>query len=661
MKQEKALIDLLNKMPFLRDLDNLPDMEGLEKIFSENPKILTVIEKIIPGPTIKREELDNLTNNEAIYFLLESYCIINKIDIEEEIEEKSVDEVWYRNSADADSVKAYYNDIARFAMLTPEEEIEVARAAKEKDAEALHKLVNSNLRLVVSIAKKFINRNVPFLDLIQEGNLGLIRAAEKFDVDRGLHFSTFATWWIRQTISRAIPYQGRNIRLSVDAYEKVTKVKMATNELQRSLNREPNPEELAQYIGISIETVVNILNIITDTISLNSMISRGDETDTEYMDMISDDLNVQDDIERKLVVERLKEIYLSINLTEQQRTILAYRFNSDQEITLQELANMYNITRERVRQIENNALKKIRDSKYGRELKEIMGIKNDESNEPVVTFNVSIKDFFNKYSLEEIEKAIGLLNQTQIKAIYYYFGPNLDQRNFGEDPETQRIVNTLISYISRKLKLLFPYKSHETVKEFSNVSIVPTSKSFRSTVFEMFPNNDQEIILRAIELLNEKAQAALKQRFGDDYMQGYRQLYNNAYSKDLNKFILGYVRHALQKNISLVENFRFYADLNGREKADQLCATLKDYFHRSKVLISVLYDENNVFAINVLFNTLMIQEVEEKISENLKIYLSAFFDERIPISIRCKRCNKPTEVIPNSKALVLTKQNNNII
>ncbi|MDO8435976.1 MAG: sigma-70 family RNA polymerase sigma factor [bacterium] len=271
-----------------------------------------------------------------------------------------------------DPVQMYLKEIGRINFVTAAEEKELAKSIEKGDLEAKKKLAKANLRLVVSIAKRYVGRspNLTMLDLIQEGNLGLFRAVEKFDWRRGYKFSTYATWWIRQAITRALADQSRTIRIPVHMVETISKYSQVRRRLLQDLGREPLPEEIAAEMGIETEKVYHIMKISQEIISLETPVGEGDE-DSVLAEFVEDEKTAPPSLEaaRKLLKDRLKEILA--DLTPREQKILAMRFGLEDGVThtLEEVGNEFAVTRERIRQIEAKALEKIRDHKSLKKLK----------------------------------------------------------------------------------------------------------------------------------------------------------------------------------------------------------------------------------------------------------------------------------------------------
>ena len=271
-----------------------------------------------------------------------------------------------------DPVRMYLREIGRIPLLTYEQELELAKRILNGDEDAKQELAESNLRLVVSIAKKYVGRGMLFLDLIQEGNMGLIKAVEKFDYEKGFKFSTYATWWIRQSITRAIADQARTIRIPVHMVETINKLIRTSRHLLQRLGREPTPEEISKELEMPVEKVMEIQKIAQDPVSLETPI--GEEDDSHLGDFIQDDDSPapQDSAAYTLLKEQLDEVMST--LTPREAKVLRLRFGLDdgKARTLEEVGKEFDVTRERIRQIEAKALRKLRHPSRSKKLKDYM-------------------------------------------------------------------------------------------------------------------------------------------------------------------------------------------------------------------------------------------------------------------------------------------------
>ena len=294
------------------------------------------------------------------------------VKVEETIEEDDIALDKIIDSSVDDSVKIYLKDIGKVPLLTADQEIELAKRMEEGDEEAKHVLSEANLRLVVSIAKRYVGRGMQFLDLIQEGNLGLMKAVEKFDYTQGYKFSTYATWWIRQAITRAIADQARTIRIPVHMVETINKQVRATRQLLQKLGREPSAEEIAAYLGCSVERVREIQKIAQDPVSLETPI--GEEEDSHLGDFIPDEdaSEPSEAASFSLLKEQLMEVLDT--LTPREKKVLELRFGivDGRTRTLEEVGKEFNVTRERIRQIEAKALRKLRHPSRSKKLRDFL-------------------------------------------------------------------------------------------------------------------------------------------------------------------------------------------------------------------------------------------------------------------------------------------------
>ena len=271
-----------------------------------------------------------------------------------------------------DPVRMYLKEIGRISLLSPDEEMNLSVRVANGDEEAKNILAESNLRLVVSIAKRYVGRGLLFLDLIQEGNIGLMKAVEKFDYDKGYKFSTYATWWIRQAITRALADQARTIRVPVHMVETINKMARIQRQLTLELNREPSEEELAKKMGISVDKVREVIKISQDPVSLETPI--GEEEDSHLGDFVPDEhsMSPEDFATNEILKEEIKSVLSTLQPREQQVLELRFGLKDGTTYTLEEVGKRFNVTRERIRQIEAKALRKLRHPSRAKKLKDFM-------------------------------------------------------------------------------------------------------------------------------------------------------------------------------------------------------------------------------------------------------------------------------------------------
>lgn len=309
---------------------------------------------------------------EVVILELQKNDVLVKMVLEEQTDNEDVFQKIMTEVNVDDSVKMYLKDIGKVPLLKSDEEVELAKRMGDGDLDAKARLSEANLRLVVSIAKRYVGRGMQFLDLIQEGNLGLMKAVEKFDYTKGFKFSTYATWWIRQAITRAIADQARTIRIPVHMVETINKLVRVSRQLLQTYGREPTPEEIAAAMGISEERVREIQKIAQDPVSLETPI--GEEEDSHLGDFIEDDNATapSDMAESNMLKEQLLQVLSTLTPREEKVLRLRYGLDDGKPRTLEEVGKAFNVTRERIRQIEAKALRKLRNPNKTRKLKEFL-------------------------------------------------------------------------------------------------------------------------------------------------------------------------------------------------------------------------------------------------------------------------------------------------
>ena len=363
----------VNKEAFEKKLQELIKIAKDKKNVLEYQEISDYFKDMQLGADQFEAILDFLEKNNIDVLRLEEPedddIILNEGD---EVEVETIDLSVPDGISTEDPVRMYLKEIGKVPLLTAEEEIELAKRMELGDQEAKKRLAEANLRLVVSIAKRYVGRGMLFLDLIQEGNLGLIKAVEKFDYRKGYKFSTYATWWIRQAITRAIADQARTIRIPVHMVETINKLIRVSRQLLQELGREPTPEEIAAEMDMPVERVREILKISQEPVSLETPIS--EEEDSHLGDFIQDD-NVPvpaDAATFTLLKEQLEEVLGTLTEREQKVLILRFGLEDGRARTLEEVGKEFNVTRERIRQIEAKALRKLRHPSRSRKLKDYL-------------------------------------------------------------------------------------------------------------------------------------------------------------------------------------------------------------------------------------------------------------------------------------------------
>jgi len=498
------------------------------KIFKEDEKAYSLVEDMINNSNILRQSLDVLAkcefkplkdkviylydNNDIFALILNIYFNLTKQDIDEYLGLNSLDidnidditnngtedefnNTEYRNKNDKivvgtenskdfyseDAVKMYLKEIGQIKLLTFEEELELAKRISEGDQGARKKMTEANLRLVVSIAKRYVGSGLLFLDLIQEGNLGLFKAVEKFDYTKGYKFSTYATWWIRQSITRAIDDQARTIRVPVHMVEQIKKLNKAREKLYDYLGHEPSPEELAQELGINVEKVNDIIK--ADNMSPTSIDKEvNDDKDAKTLgDFIPD--KDHDTEESALTNVTREELYSAMDecLTLREKNIIIYRFGlvDGHDMTLEEVGAIYNITREGIRQIEAKALRKLNAFyKSKQRIDEIKATQHSIKENS----NPTIYAFFLSYTKEEVDSAILELASIHLEIIYKKFGRNLNEYHSLNSNEENLLKDAI-----EKLQIILASKHKMSVSFLKNFS-----KQYISTVREIVATFNQD-------------------------------------------------------------------------------------------------------------------------------------------------------------------------
>ena len=356
-KKNKSILELQEINDFFSDMEL--DAEQMEKVYEYlEANHIDVLRVSGDGDGI--EELDAVDDSDIV------------LTDEDDVDMEKIDLSVPDGISIEDPVRMYLKEIGKVPLLSADEEVELAKRMAEGDEDAKKRLAEANLRLVVSIAKRYVGRGMLFLDLIQEGNLGLIKAVEKFDYHKGFKFSTYATWWIRQAITRAIADQARTIRIPVHMGETINKLIRVSRQLLQELGREPTPEEIAAELDMPVERVREILKISQEPVSLETPI--GEEEDSHLGDFIQDD-NVPVPAEaaaQTLLKEQLDEVLDT--LTEREQKVLRLRFGMDdgRARTLEEVGKEFDVTRERIRQIEAKALRKLRHPSRSRKLRDYL-------------------------------------------------------------------------------------------------------------------------------------------------------------------------------------------------------------------------------------------------------------------------------------------------
>ena len=356
-KKNKSILELQEINDFFSDMEL--DAEQMEKVYEYlEANHIDVLRVSGDGDGI--EELDDVDDSDIV------------LTDEDDVDMEKIDLSVPDGISIEDPVRMYLKEIGKVPLLSADEEVELAKRMAEGDEDAKKRLAEANLRLVVSIAKRYVGRGMLFLDLIQEGNLGLIKAVEKFDYHKGFKFSTYATWWIRQAITRAIADQARTIRIPVHMVEIINRVMRSSRRLIQELGREPTVQEIADQVHMPVKRVEEVLNMAQEPVSLETPV--GEEEDSHLVDFIQDEKMsfLQDEASFVFLHEQLVEVLQTLTPREQQVLSLRFGLYDGEARTLEEVGKKFHVTRERIRQIEDKALRKLRHPSRSRKLKDYL-------------------------------------------------------------------------------------------------------------------------------------------------------------------------------------------------------------------------------------------------------------------------------------------------
>ena len=565
----ESSINNLEKLSKLFDsYDYIPSPDILLQIIKENEILYNAIESIMKKyqNQIISGNIDQIIDNSTIILIIEAYCMLNNIEIKEsEDYEKNIIDLEYYDLTD--SVKTYLKEASRRPLLSIEEEQKLLKRISQGDNYAREVFIESNLKLVISIARKYVNRGLPFLDLIQEGNIGLLTAVDRFDINKKTRFSTYATWWIRQSITRAIADKGRNVRIPVHLHEKIVTYQKAVINLESKLNRKPALNEIANEMKLSISEVIELQKLQNDTVSINTLV--GEDESTELEDFIPANEDTLDDIATTNIMQhQVRKLLEDCNLKPREIEVLMLRFgfSGKRPMKLEEIGKKFDITRERVRQIESSALMKIRKSRYIKSLSDYMpnpdtAIKNidffreeysksgnvhknlikevnnqqqddkDTKKESKPTVRKSktpklktIYEYFNTYTKEQVDEMLEKLTEEERALITLKYGEDLNNpitsSAFGKK-DRRKFFNTLAPKMKRLL-------TNTDRKEGDN------NMSKLKTIYEYFNTYTKDQVDEMLEKLTEEERALITLRYGED----------------LNNPVLG--------KLSKDENYKFY-------------------------------------------------------------------------------------------------------
>lgn len=487
-KESKSYNDSIENLKTIekifKKLNYIPNPDIIMKLIDENLLLSETIKIIVNNDLdiITKGETNKIFDNDTIILIIESYCMMNNIKIQESEEDnKEFEENIINYEGETiDIVKLYLNEISRRKLLTLDEEIKLTKRIKDGDEEARKIFIESNLRLVVSVARKHLNQGLSFLDLIQEGNIGLMKAVDKFDSSKGYRFSTYATWWIRQGITRAISNKSRNVRIPVYLHRRINKFNKVAKELEMKYGREAKIEEIANELKISVKYAQEIYQYKNDSISINLLV--GDDKDNELGNIISSkNIGPDEQAMTDLMKFQVKQLLEKCNLKPIEKEVILLRFGfNNTPMTLGEIGNIYNISRQRVNQIEASALMKLRKYKnitdfagymenpkeainnieiYRKEyrnsgritksfLKDVRRKKEDDN------MVKTIYEYFKNYSKEEVDKVLSTLSEESLELIRIRYGDDLTVpvNNKLTEEQRKKFYGSVMAQIKRLLE-----------------------------------------------------------------------------------------------------------------------------------------------------------------------------------------------------------------
>ena len=364
--QEKFQIKLRELLALAKKKKNMLEYQEISDFFSDMQLDAEQFEKILDFLEANNIDVLRITDDDV-----DDEMLLD-VDDEDEIEVEKIDLSVPDGVSIEDPVRMYLKEIGKVPLLSAEEEIELAKRMELGDQEAKKRLAEANLRLVVSIAKRYTGRGMSFLDLVQEGNIGLMKAVEKFDYTKGYRLSTYATWWVKQSVTRALADQSRTIRLPVHMVEAVNRIRKAQRALAVKLGREPSNEEIGKEVGMSEKRVTELMQSSGDTVSLETPV--GDEDGSNLGDFVADDSNAstEEKAESVFLREEIEQMLQGLNPREREVIILRFGLESGHPLTLEEVGKRFKVTRERIRQIEAKALRKLRHPSRSRKLKDYL-------------------------------------------------------------------------------------------------------------------------------------------------------------------------------------------------------------------------------------------------------------------------------------------------
>ena len=575
---KKNAEEFLKIADFFKDICYSLTQDDALEIIKSNKKLEKAIKPLVDKniKKIRNTDFSSVTDNETLISFMEAYCLKKDISLVEDAEliNENYEKLLKDNSDSpyvSDAVKMYLKSIAK-PILSAEEELYLAREMKNGDKKAKDELIERNLKLVVSIAKKYIGRGVPFLDLIQDGNLGLMKAVDMFEPDKGYKLSTYATWWIRQFITRGIFNNGRTIRVPVHFHERLVKYRKVTDELEGRLGREPTIEEIAKELGTSLDFIKEIYNVRNDSISINTFIGEDEDSELEYY-IADEKVSIEKDYEIKELKQKVEELIESTNLSERERSVIKLRFGIDQPgdtaHTLEEIGKKFDVSREMIRQIEKRALKKLRFARKVKGLEAYLDnpsaaldnldklrqglVIEDSGNNKTKSFytqpeKLLLPDCLNGYQKKEIISVLESMFDNKLRNLPDSFKEKLKMLSVDEFSSIE--INTFNNIIAPVVKQELENNKEKiiTQEEDENIESEIELMNKVKTFSEIFEGYKIEEVIENIEGLKPSNLEIIHKRFGDNYDENILDSLNQEEKAKFHNIILRIKRKIDKQN-----------------------------------------------------------------------------------------------------------------
>lgn len=655
---ENAEDNLNELVTFFGEISYNPTIDFYFNLFEMQPKIVTALNRLFKKlqPPITLDLLEAIPYYNNISQIIDAYISHNNIDVSYDIELEEEEEIENKNRKEndyyfADPTKAYLMEISRIPLLKIDEERYMLEQIAQGNASVRDKFIESNLRLVVSIAKKRLGRGLELLDLVSEGNFGLMKAVDRYKLSSGNRFSTYATWWIRQAIDRAIADHGSTIRKPVHMRESFNKLARTQANLVKKIGREPTTEEIAKELGWTVGKVEEVWQNNMDTVSIHTIV--GDE-DTELEHFIPDTRDNYAEVMQSDLSHSLFEVINRANLDERSIEVLKYRFGfyDGRVYTLEEVGQIYGVTRERIRQIENKALKKIRKNSRTKLLADYLespkeGINyieeqnknfyNSHSNTTSASSNlepktITIYDFFSQYTKESIDGSLIMLDVNDLELLQRKFGSDLKSGIDGSLTQTDELSfqNVLLPKIRKYLTPL-PKKNRKG----------------NESLFVYFGAYKKEYVLEALNVLTDEELKIVKKKFGADFESGERGALSSGEAQRFSSHIV----HKILEPLQLKQG--------SQPSTDTVLPEKKGHIKKKTYSIYNHYNDYTKEEIDKVLSQLSVIELEllrKKFGQNLTSGVGGTLDKKESsrfnvLNVKIKKMLAGTYVIKNAKSL----------